>query len=189
MLRPAYSRRYHRLVRAIERDLVPLGAAVEGPVARVPVTSSMTPALTKHEVEDEMKKEIEVEKEKEEEKDQAIFGGYFIWLRLPPGISADDVADRALEEENLIVARGGVFMVPRDDGVDERIGKVGDAKEDEENDVRNGVDGRSGKGDTLRVRRDGDFSGYLRLCFAWEDEDLLEVGIWRLKGVVERFRA
>jgi len=43
-----------------------------------------------------------------------VFGGYFIWINLPENISAKLVAERAREEENLIVAPGHLFEVSND---------------------------------------------------------------------------
>jgi DNA-binding transcriptional MocR family regulator len=49
---------------------------------------------------------------------QEIFGGYFLWLELPPNVSAEEVADRAKNEENLIVAPGYIFEVENDSSVE-----------------------------------------------------------------------
>lgn len=46
-----------------------------------------------------------------------VFGGYFIWLNLPQGMDGELVAQMALEEENLIVAKGSIFEVEGDEGV------------------------------------------------------------------------
>lgn len=43
-------------------------------------------------------------------------GGYFLWLHLPDGISAKELARRAKNEEDLIVAEGNLFEVPGDNG-------------------------------------------------------------------------
>jgi DNA-binding transcriptional MocR family regulator len=43
-----------------------------------------------------------------------VFGGYFIWLQLPEGVSANILAARAKEEEEVIVAPGSLFEVARD---------------------------------------------------------------------------
>lgn len=43
--------------------------------------------------------------------DREVVGGYFIWLTLPPPLKGADVAQRAKEEENLIVAQGEMFEV------------------------------------------------------------------------------
>ncbi|KAJ6780474.1 hypothetical protein PWT90_01840 [Aphanocladium album] len=39
------------------------------------------------------------------------FGGYFLWLKLKPGFSADLIAHVASEEENLIIGYGNMFAV------------------------------------------------------------------------------
>ncbi|KAK4130521.1 PLP-dependent transferase [Trichocladium antarcticum] len=44
-----------------------------------------------------------------------LFGGYFVWLGLPEGVQADEVAARAREEEELIVAPGRLFEVKGDE--------------------------------------------------------------------------
>lgn len=40
-----------------------------------------------------------------------VVGGYFIWFSLPEPLLADDVAKRAKEDENLIVAQASLFAV------------------------------------------------------------------------------
>ncbi|KAB8298228.1 hypothetical protein EYC80_001963 [Monilinia laxa] len=47
----------------------------------------------------------------------SVFGGYFIWLNLPIGIDGELVPQVALQEENLIVAKGSIFEVQGDDSV------------------------------------------------------------------------
>jgi DNA-binding transcriptional MocR family regulator len=76
-----------------------------------------------------------------------VFGGYFIWFELPEGVSAERIAVRAKETENLIVAQGDMFEV---------------------------------HGDEQAVR----FERWVRVCFAWEGEELLVEGIERLGKVV-----
>ncbi|KAI0179521.1 pyridoxal phosphate-dependent transferase [Hypoxylon sp. FL1284] len=44
-----------------------------------------------------------------------IYGGYFVWLTLPGGVLAKDVADRAMKEENVIVGSGNMFQVHGDE--------------------------------------------------------------------------
>lgn len=44
-----------------------------------------------------------------------VVGGYFIWLSLPAPIRAEEVAMRAQEEENLIIAPGPMFAVYSDE--------------------------------------------------------------------------
>lgn len=46
-----------------------------------------------------------------------VVGGYFVWLALPHGLQADHLAKRCQEDENLIVAPGGIFEVPGDEAV------------------------------------------------------------------------
>lgn len=46
---------------------------------------------------------------------EGVSGGYFVWLTLPKDISGKEVADRAREEENLMVAEGEVFEVRGDE--------------------------------------------------------------------------
>ncbi|OCK92211.1 PLP-dependent transferase [Cenococcum geophilum 1.58] len=46
--------------------------------------------------------------------DRDVVGGYFIWLTLPSSLRGAVVAQRAKEEENLIVAQGDLFEVPGD---------------------------------------------------------------------------
>ncbi|KAK7955770.1 uncharacterized protein PG986_004992 [Apiospora aurea] len=38
-----------------------------------------------------------------------VFGGYFVWFRLPGGLKADEVAKRCQAEENLAIGTGGLF--------------------------------------------------------------------------------
>ena len=40
-----------------------------------------------------------------------VVGGYFIWLSLPAPIQAEEVAMRAQQEENLVIAPGPIFAV------------------------------------------------------------------------------
>ena len=44
-----------------------------------------------------------------------VVGGYFIWLSLPAPMQAEEVAMRAREEENLIIAPGPIFAVYGDE--------------------------------------------------------------------------
>ncbi|GFF24852.1 uncharacterized protein YER152C [Aspergillus udagawae] len=41
-------------------------------------------------------------------------GGVFVWIRLPQPLTARNVTERALREENLIVGNGDIFIVPED---------------------------------------------------------------------------
>lgn len=44
-----------------------------------------------------------------------VVGGYFIWLSLPAPMQAEEVALRARQEENLIIAPGPIFAVYGDE--------------------------------------------------------------------------
>ena len=77
VLQPAYCRRFHKMLQAIQQDLLPLG-----------VTMPQT--------------------------DRKVAGGYFIWLTLPHGLSAEALAKRTLSEENLVIAPGPLFKVQGD---------------------------------------------------------------------------
>ena len=43
-----------------------------------------------------------------------IVGGYFVWLSLPAGLTADELADACKEQEQVIIAPGRMFEVPGD---------------------------------------------------------------------------
>lgn len=109
-LQPEYAERYHRMMAAIEKHLLPLGLT--------------TPQADKN-----------------------VAGGYFIWLRLPGRLVAD-VIDRKAAVENLIIIPGAKFRVDGDDSPDAR------------------------------------FDRNIRLCFAWEEKQLLEEGVARLADVI-----
>lgn len=46
---------------------------------------------------------------------QVTYGGYFVWITFPKGPGAQDIAARALEQENLIVPPGSMFEVKGDE--------------------------------------------------------------------------
>ncbi|KAF2849206.1 PLP-dependent transferase [Plenodomus tracheiphilus IPT5] len=83
--------------------------------------------------------------------DREIVGGYFIWMTLPSPLKGALLAQRAKEEENVVVAQGEIFQVPGDT---EFPGTA--------------------------------FGNDVRVCFAWEDEDMLAEGIERLARVIGR---
>jgi len=110
VLQPTYARRYHAMISAIEKYLVPLDV-------QLPQAGG------------------------------EVVGGYFIWLTLPLPLLADEVAIEARQDENLIIGPGPLF------------GVYGDADE-------------VGLKDKVR------------LCFSWEEEELLPEGIQRLSRVI-----
>jgi DNA-binding transcriptional MocR family regulator len=84
VLVPGYQSRFRAMMRVLEEVLVPLGV-------RVPALhGSLTGA---------------------DSRIGSVAGGYFIWFELPAGVGAKEVAARAREEENLIVANGELFEV------------------------------------------------------------------------------
>lgn len=113
-LQPAYARRYHRIMGAIEKHLLPLGLSMP-------------------------------------QADREVAGGYFVWLTLPHSLNSTKIYKRALGEENLTIISGPKFKV----------------QGDEENAATR-------------------FESDLRLCYAWDDVDVLEEGVVRLARVIEK---
>ncbi|KAF1914489.1 hypothetical protein BDU57DRAFT_519514 [Ampelomyces quisqualis] len=85
--------------------------------------------------------------------DRDVVGGYFIWLTLPESVQGAVLAQRANDEENVVVAQGDIFEVPGDT---EHLGTA--------------------------------FGNDIRICFAWEDEDMLAEGISRLATVISKMQ-
>lgn len=50
---------------------------------------------------------------------QLTYGGYFVWITFPKGPAAQDIATRAMDDENLIVPAGKMFQVKGDEGAAE----------------------------------------------------------------------
>jgi DNA-binding transcriptional MocR family regulator len=48
---------------------------------------------------------------------RSVAGGFFVWLSLPEGLSAAEFARVCREDEGVVVAPGGMFEVPGDEGV------------------------------------------------------------------------
>ena len=92
VLKPSYQRRHSILMSAVRNHLQPLGVSVQG----VRDDSSLASRQT------------------QEVEEKGIFGGYFIWLLLPSTVSANTLATRCLEEENLVIAPGHLFEVQGD---------------------------------------------------------------------------
>lgn len=87
-----------------------------------------------------------------------VAGGYFLWICLPDGMTATEIAKRSLQEENLRVAEGDLFRVEGDDHT---------------------LDGNAGVGSPHN-----NFERYIRICFAWEEQERLGEGIQRLARVI-----
>ncbi len=47
--------------------------------------------------------------------DRTVVGGYFLWFALPKPLLADEAAQLAREEENLIIGQGSLFAVYGDE--------------------------------------------------------------------------
>ncbi|KAI5289404.1 hypothetical protein KEM54_003930 [Ascosphaera aggregata] len=92
-------------------------------------------------------------------KEGQLMGGYFVWLRLPDElqISAGQLADLAEKEENLLFTPGNACVVDQ-----------------------------ASEGERLSKTPGQDAERYLRLCFAYEEENLLEVGPQRLAELISR---
>ncbi|KAF2461925.1 pyridoxal phosphate-dependent transferase [Lineolata rhizophorae] len=93
--------------------------------------------------------------------DRQVAGGYFVWVTLPAALDGATIAERARDDENLIVAQGALFEVPGSGG-------GGDA------------DGHDAPENAITFPHD------VRLCFAWEAEDALEEGVIRLARVMKK---
>ncbi|KAI0396733.1 PLP-dependent transferase [Xylariaceae sp. FL0594] len=114
-----------------------------------------------------------------------VYGGYFIWMKLPSSTSsspssstttpfpppavtnwkwptAKEIADRCLADEDLRIGHGELFAVQGDSG--------GGDEEEEEEAQSEGMASR--------------FDDAIRLCFAWEDEEDLVDGVRRLARVI-----
>ena len=93
-----------------------------------------------------------------------VIGGYFLWLSLPKQLQArgPDFVKRAESEGKVIVSGGQGTEVPGDELHSMRSD---DAEEQ-----------RQLTADAARTK----FTGYIRVCFAWEEEKRLGEGIIRL---------
>lgn len=49
-------------------------------------------------------------------------GGYFVWLELPEPLTANQVAEVALQEESLVIGQGELFAVSKDGYPDAHAG-------------------------------------------------------------------
>lgn len=100
---------------------------------------------------------------------EGLAGGYFIWITLPEPVRAAEVAEAAKVDENLIVAPGAMFEIPDERG---RMQPDVTSRPHQISEI-----GLPAKGDTA-------FPRSLRLCYAWTDLELLDVGITKLGRVI-----
>jgi hypothetical protein len=138
-LLPAYAKRWRVMSEAIQTDLAPLGV-------KVPYVHTRIGDL--YDGENNQKNPL-----KRGQENELVAGGYFIYIQLPEGISAGQLAQRSQAEVNLIVAPESVCRVPKRDGTAQDTGPEHDE--------------------------------FVRLCFAWEDEEVLVEGVKRLAKVLE----
>ncbi|KAI5300518.1 hypothetical protein KEM55_006892 [Ascosphaera atra] len=92
----------------------------------------------------------------EPERDQ-LMGGYFVWLRLP-----DELKVSAIELAALVERQENVLFTPGNACM---------------------VDGAEEEG---AQKKEQDVGRYIRLCFAYEEEDLLAEGVQRIAEVISR---
>lgn len=126
VLVPTYKARCASLNQAIRDHLEPLGVRID--IGRPYILANTT----------------------ERENKERVMGGFFIYITLPEGITADNVADVALKEYNLRVLASGAMRVR---GSKECTNK------------------------TLLTRG-------IRLCWAWEEPEMLVEGVKRLANVL-----
>ncbi|EEH34310.1 aminotransferase [Paracoccidioides lutzii Pb01] len=137
VLQPEYSSRYYTLTAAVRKHLVPLGVLLTNADGNANASASANA------------------------NSGTTAGGYFLWLRLPRGLKASDLAGKAQGEEDVVIAGGNLFNVAREDGYRTDADKValGEAE---------------------------DFESYVRLCFAWEEEEKFDEGVERLARLIRR---
>lgn len=51
------------------------------------------------------------------QEDREVVGGYFVWLKMPEEIDAEELAKKTVEEENLTIAEGSLFRVWGDESL------------------------------------------------------------------------
>jgi hypothetical protein len=100
------------------------------------------------------------------QEDRDVVGGYFVWLRLPPRVKANLLTRRCNDTHNLVIADGGLFEVSSDSHLDAW------------------GSGHASLHDTDKNAAPTAFPYDIRLCFAWEEEQALEEGIYRLAEVL-----
>ena len=93
-LNPAYSRRFHALWRAIQNTLLPLGCTVPylDPAHESALHAPRTP-----------------------DNGSRIFGGYFVWVKLPKGVGATALTEAAKDDFDVLVASGKISEVLGDE--------------------------------------------------------------------------
>ncbi|KAI5293582.1 hypothetical protein KEM52_005412 [Ascosphaera acerosa] len=105
---------------------------------------------------------------------EQVMGGYFVWLRLPDelGISARELALLAEREERLLITPGDACIVEQQE-----------QQQQQQGDQRNAASVMTAAPPGAPSQ---DLQRYIRLCFAYEDEDLLQAGTQRLSRLIAR---
>ncbi|EEH50623.2 uncharacterized protein PADG_06702 [Paracoccidioides brasiliensis Pb18] len=129
VLQPEYCSRYFTLTAAVRKHLVPLGVLLTNANGNGNANANTSANANSG----------------------TIAGGYFLWLRLPRGLRASDLAGKAQEEEDVVIAAGNLFNVAQEDGY-------------------------RTDADEVALGGAGDFESYVRFCFAWEEERFEEGG-------------
>ena len=106
-----------------------------------------------------------------EQGSEGLAGGYFIWIILPELLRAEQIAESAKSEENLLVAPGKMFQVPQ-------------IENDQNPDEADGP--RESRGASQSVGDSTTFPRSLRLCYSWEDENLLKDGVQKLSRLISK---
>jgi DNA-binding transcriptional MocR family regulator len=99
-----------------------------------------------------------------------VIGGYFLWLGLPEALQSrgQEYVQRAEAEGGVIVASGKTCEVPDDELYSMRSD--------------DGEEQRKLAADVERTK----FGGFVRLCFAWEEEERLVKGVMRMAEVAKK---
>lgn len=184
VLRPAYARRHAVLARAVRTHLLPLGVEMDGlgppPPPSPPSSSAVIPDHTPAQL-------TTATTQLAAEGYAGMSGGYFLWLRLPAACRLDgsQLAAYLAEVENVLVAAGDNARV---EGVDSDGGGggggKGEVREKGNATTTAAADNANADAADNAKSRVNEFSRYIRLCFAWEDEARFEDGVARIaRGV------
>jgi DNA-binding transcriptional MocR family regulator len=96
---PAYQQRWRAMCLAIETHLVPLGVSILYEKTRIGDL-----------YDSEAEEYADLRHGRAEE---IVAGGYFIYICLPDGVSADGLAQKAQSQQNLIIAPESMCRVPK----------------------------------------------------------------------------
>lgn len=155
---PAYAKRWKLLVDAIDKHLGPLGVTIPW---REPLVRDINSGnISTKAIQDSGSGTGSTLPDH-------VAGGYFIWIKLPKGIDATVIAGHAKEEENMILQTEAQCRAPT-----QTLRESKSPEELEAGDSENAVSHNNAS---------------IRLCLAWEDEDVLVEGVERLARVLTKF--